>query len=156
MASIEINPVNITNDDRSIRAYQHNNGLVPPAPISELIQVNFLNFEANKVKRFALADKINFPLLIQSYQADITYDDSTTTEERQYHAPNVNLAVNLFTAGTDTLVHALTFQITSYPITPMHMIFLPTYDLEIKSASPLHKLVFYCKPIYLVNIIDFE
>ena len=153
--AIEITPITLTKDEQNIQAFNYNNGLVPPQPIYQLIAVNFLNLKANEVKRFVLSDQVNFPLLIRSYQVDITFDDSTTTQERQYHAPNVNLAVNLFDSGTDKLVHALTFQITSYPITPTHMIFLPNYDVEIKSASPVHKITFYCEPIYLTNIINF-
>ncbi len=152
----EINPIVLTKDDQQIRAFSFNNAIVPPQPIYQLIVVNFNNFKANEVKRFKLADKLNFPLLIRSYQADVTFDDSTTTADRQYHAPNVNLAINLYDSGKDKLIHQLSFQISSYPIQPIHMIFLPTYDVEIKSASPVHRIAFYCEPIIVANTINFE
>ena len=152
--AIELTPTSITKDSQSIRGFEFNQALVAPAPIPQLIQVNFPSLNSNQVGKFRLSGRVNFDLLIKNFELDIKHDDGDTIDSAKYHSGNTPLLFFLVNPDTGETVRKITASITGYPVEPFYFVFQRGLDIYIKSSAGFHSLVFYCEPIYISNVIE--
>ena len=152
--AIELNSISITKDSQAIKAFDFNQTIVAPSPIFQLIQVNFPELNSNQVGKFKLSDKINFDLLVKSFDIDLKHDDAESITDSQYHSGNTPIIFFLVDPTTNRLIRKITAQISGYPVEPFYFVYHRNLDIHVKSSAGFHKLSFYCEPIYISNVIE--
>ena len=152
--AIKLDPINITKDSQKIQAFDFNKAIVAPAPITQLIQIDFPELNSNQVGKFKLSNKINFDLLVKSFDLDIKHDDAESITDSQYHAGNTPIIFFLVDSTTNRLIRKITAQISGYPVEPFYFVYHRNLDIHVKSSAGFHKLSFYCEPIYISNVIE--
>lgn len=153
--ALNLSPSTSVYGNNSVRTFNINGLTHGAEPISQLIPLSIYDLEAGKVKRFSMKDDINFDLQVVSFRADIKNDDGSVLQDGNQPPVQTFAQAIVHVLEQEKVTENLNFWFTSYPSgISNHIVFDHSKDFEIRVNRDVNRLIFFCKPVYLLDGID--